>query len=370
MKTTVGEKTELKLDNLPVDSISDIQFSMNKYQTLIGATSWDGFLKIWHFKEGLDSASLVAQFSCKYKNSFLRLSFRPDADICYVGALDGKLFIAEPDKPELIEVIAHMGPVFGLRWSISRNELISAGLDQIIYFWYENNTTSSKGLKCSFKIDLSFKPIYLDCSRDIIGLALSEDQIGFINLKSLDNKTKSDDKSLIKIIKAETGSVLSSIFLSENYSFIVSSHNGRFSFGKVDINSQNAINIELNNNHFSSHTIDKAKPERTIGSNRVVLVHNKSYVISAGSDGKISFINYDNPINIKKTEKEINKHSVTTTSGYPCCTAIAIHPKLNIYAVSSGYDWAKGAIVAKDKGIPQPEIYLYRITKNDFGIDN
>jgi len=326
-------KSEIKLEKVAQETISDIAFAANS-SSILAATSWDGTFKVWHFDEKLSNCSQIYEWKDpkRQKSSLLRVTFRNDKDVAYVSNIHGEIYKINPE--EKCEVIGqHLGPVFGLKYLPSKNVIVSASSDRNLCMWDDR----VKGLIA--KMELPSKAIYADANHDSVVLALNGDKVGIVNLTAFPKITCEE-------MNADCKSQLTSIAISsDGSSFIAGSFTGALAFG--DIKTKKITERKQ---------IHQKNTSPTIGSNRVAMTMEKKCALSAGSDGRVAFINMETG---KVNEKEIIK-------GATHISAIAASSKYPLYALASGYDWSRGGQYALENGMGQVEMVLCKVNSTDF----
>lgn len=319
---------QVKLENPPNDTVSDLAFSKQHY---IAASSWDNSLRLWLMEDVTRSKFLTA-ITDQTRDAILRCDFNTDSTSVFYGTARGEAKMVPLNSTTSSIIGKHQGVITGLKWSSNKNCVVTSGTDCQCLLWDTRDST-----KPTQKFDLPAKPIALDCMCDMIGIALVGQKVALIDMKA----------GKVNVQQSQCTTQLTCIALAQNgQGYLAGCLTG-------------IIDVKLNNGTQSS-TFATGRNEQKkdqFAANCIATVPDKPFAIVGGSHGNLEFLN------LKQGKRSGEK---PTPSKLPVTALSILDDNSGLFVYATGYDWSRGA-EEMAKGKMPVELGVRKLTQQEMG---
>ena len=341
------------------DSVSCLKFFPSKEINYLASGGWDCKLRIFEIKYDIYNQNYYSdkvQISskqinaCQHQNPILSLSWAGNSGGIITGCTDGSINYIDMQKNIFNKIGQHESGCKEVFYHNNYNLLFTGGWDGKLNIW----DLRSQNPICSYQFK---NKIYtMSCVNNLFVVGLSELVMSYFNLEKLQKNIFQPELFFNSHLREQTRKV---VVFNDAQGFVQGSIEGRVAIKFLNVNIKPAINNESNcivsdgdfafrchrlvkNNNCYVHPINDISINPVYGS-----------ICTAGGDGKYCI--WDIKDRSRINERDNNDDNCPLTA---CC----YNDIGNLLAYSSGYDWSKGAIFAKD--YTQPKIYIHYLQKN------
>lgn len=338
------------------DSISCLKFFPSKEIDYLASGGWDSKLRLFEIKYQIINQDYLQSektqinsnqiSSCQHQSPILSMSWAGNSGGILTSCVDGSINYVDMQKNIYTKIGQHQyGCKEVLYLSNYNNIIASGGWDGKINLW----DLKSKNPICSYQFK---NKIYtMSCGKNLLVVGLSEVLLAYFNLAKLQQNIFEPEAIVLSPLREQSRKV--EVFKEDN-GFAIGSLEGRVSLKFINLNLAPQINQETksffteNGFAFRCHREYKDNICYVFPINDLSINPVYGSLCTVGGDGKYCIWDINNKSKINERENYNDNCPLT---------ACAYNYSGNLLAYSSGYDWMKGAISAKDYS--KPKIFIH-----------
>ena len=353
-------------DNIQ-DTIQQMKFFPDENINILGAVGWDTNVRLYQVQYQENPSSLgYNNGSCNInanlakcyslQNPLLTFDFVPNSQTLFAAGADGWIYQVDYEKGPSSRLGKHEKSCKEVIYVPELNCLISGGWDGNLFLWDPRNANSTPAM--SYKFD--HKIFTMSKSHNLLVVGMSEQMMAYFNLSKLNSNIFQPECLFVSHLKHQTRKVKC---FPDGKGFVVGSIEGRCAVKNVNLNSSPVLDNNKNlqgqgDFAFRCHRVggnNNADPVYVYSIHDIDFNNKYSSFITVGGDGQYCIWDKDTKA----------KYGERGGSDKTPLTAVAVHPKGEIFAFASGYDWALGIKGMNNPSLSKPRIGLHYLKQNE-----